>query len=530
MTLVKSKEEEKLKTRTDIQKVQKDLDDISSYLDSLLFFLPLPICDISPMGVIVSVNKSFETFSGFNAIDIIGKRLDSMFLEKTRIAELLSLTKKEGIIKNQKLFFLSAKKKRIPVDISLSVKKDQENRLLIGYFVSITDVSLLEKVQIETEKKIRDRTKELKLSRRALLNILEDTEATKTQIEEERNRTQIILNNFLDGLLIFNSQKILKSINPKAEGFLDIKREKILNKSIAEFEKYPRTKDLIKIIKKKGEKTLREEMKLSEELTIEATVQQIDSIVKGEKTDVLIILHDITREKVIERLKSQFVSVAAHQLRTPLSIIKWSLSMLIEGELGPLIPEQKEILVKTNETNERMIRLINDLLNVARIEEGRFIYRPKTVDFTELLQTVIEPLQMLADKKKINLKVNVAKSKASKIIKGDTEKLALSIKNLVENAISYTNSGGSVTISLKRKDDQVEFSVKDTGIGIPKDQINRVFSKFFRADNAVRTETEGTGLGLFIVKNIVEAHKGKVWFESEEKKGTTFSFSLPAID
>jgi len=256
------------------------------------------------------------------------------------------------------------------------------------------------------------------------------------------------------------------------------------------------------------------------------TIQKVGLLNKP-TTDTLVIFHDITREKVIEQLKSQFVSVAAHQLRTPLSIIKWSLSMMIQGELGDLTGEQKEILEKTNQTNERMIRLINDLLNVARIEEGRFMYRPQAVDFTELLETVLEPIGDLAEEKKVKLEIHL--TEGVKVVKADTEKLALAVKNLIENAIYYTDSGGRVIVSLERKSNELEFFVKDNGIGIPKDQQHRIFGKFFRGDNAVRKETEGTGLGLFIAKNIIEAHKGKIWFESTEGKGTTFFFSLPVI-
>jgi len=278
---------------------------------------------------------------------------------------------------------------------------------------------------------------------------------------------------------------------------------------------------------KREEKVFRQELApQKEELVLEMTIQKI-GLLDNPGTDTLVIFHNITREKVIEQLKSQFVSVAAHQLRTPLSIIKWSLSMMIQGELGSLTAEQKEILEKTNQTNERMIRLINDLLNVARIEEGRFLYKPQAVDFTELLQTVIDPIQSLANEKKIKVEINL--TDGSKIVKADTEKLALAVKNLIENAIYYTESGGVVKISLKRQGNDLEFFVQDTGIGIPKDQQHRIFGKFFRGDNAVRKETEGTGLGLFIAKNIIEAHKGRIWFESTEGEGTTFFFSLPII-
>lgn len=379
-------------------------------------------------------------------------------------------------------------------------------------------------------KELARKTKELEDSRRALLNILEDTEAAKLRVEEERSKTQTIFDNFVDGLLIFNLDKELESINPIAEEFLGIRQEEVLGKSIAELEKKRPTKELAKLIGKELKEVFRKEFVLKKkelELVLEVTTKFVVS--EKETIATLVLLHDVTREKVIERLKSQFVSVAAHQLRTPLSILKWTLSMFLEGDIGALTEEQKDLLFKADQTNERMIRLINDLLNVARIEEGRFIYHPKAVDLTELVQAVIEPHRHLAREKGVKFEFKKPRDKSSKVVKADIEKLSLAIKNLVDNALFYTKPKGRVTVSLKRKGNKVEFSVEDTGIGIPKKQQPRVFTKFFRGDNAVRMETEGTGLGLFITKNIIEAHKGKIWFESKENKGTTFSFSLPAI-
>jgi len=247
------------------------------------------------------------------------------------------------------------------------------------------------------------------------------------------------------------------------------------------------------------------------------------------KISFFVILHDITREKAIEEMKSQFVSISAHQLRTPLSIIKWSLGMLLAGDVGSLTKEQKEFLQKTYQTNERMIRLVNDLLNVARIEEGRFVYQPKVVEFDQLVKKTFNSLKELAKKKNLTYKLVVKESKKPKVVKVDIEKITLVIKNLIENAIHYTPCKGKITVTVERKNKEVLFSVKDTGVGIPKEQQKRVFSRFFRGSNVIKMETEGTGLGLFISKNIVEAHGGKIWFKSKENKGTTFFFTLPAL-
>ena len=173
-----------------------------------------------------------------------------------------------------------------------------------------------------------------------------------------------------------------------------------------------------------------------------------------------------------------------------------------------------------------MITLINDLLNVARIEEGRYIYKPTPVDFEELIQKVIGLYE--EEIKKKNLKLDFKKPKAKlPSLPVDEEKMEQVIQNLIGNAVKYTPAEGKVTIFLKGGIKEIEVSVADTGIGIPKNQQEKVFSKFFRAANATRQGTEGTGLGLFIAKNIIKAHSGKIWFESQEGKGTTFSLTLP---
>jgi len=240
----------------------------------------------------------------------------------------------------------------------------------------------------------------------------------------------------------------------------------------------------------------------------------------------LVILHDVTREKIIERMKTEFVSLAAHQLRTPLSAIKWALRMVLDGDLGPITEEQRDFMEKTYSSNERIITLINDLLNVTRIEEGRYLYRPILTDIESVVQFVIDSYKEEIEKRKIKFEFKKPEKKLPKVML-DVEKMRLAIQNLLENAIRYTQPEGRVTASLKYVKKEIEFSIKDTGIGIPKDQQERIFTKFFRGGNAIRLETKGSGLGLFIVKNIIEAHGGKIWFESEEGKGTTFYFTIP---
>jgi len=225
-------------------------------------------------------------------------------------------------------------------------------------------------------------------------------------------------------------------------------------------------------------------------------------------------------------MKTEFISVASHQMRTPLSAIKWVLRMLLDGDLGQLNNQQIEMLTKGYQTNERMILLINDLLNVSRIEEGRFQYRFVHMSIEEVVESVIQELFNLIKKRSIKFVYNVKKGEIPKL-NFDPQKIRLVVQNLIDNAVKFTPPGGKVTVNLTSDGVDVDFSVTDSGVGIPTTQQNRIFSKFFRADNVVRMQTDGSGLGLFIVKNVIDNHHGRVWFESTEGKGTTFTFSLP---
>lgn len=526
MFLNKKKEEQKIKKlEQEILIARDDLNEISSYLDDFLAFLPLAICHITPSLVLGNINNAFQEISGFDAIEASGRKFSTFFLEKPTIEKILSLAQR-GPIKDQELILVKKDGTNLPVSVSIAAQKDIQGKI-IGYLAGIINISDIKNAQKNTEETIIQRTKQLEQSGRALLNILEDTEEARSRAEEEKNKTQTIFENFIDGLLMFNQGGFLERINPEAERFLEIKKQEVIGKNIQELKKINKIVPLINILKDGKKEVFREELDMEKkEVVLEVTSKTIVSREGGVAT--FVILHDISREKIIERMKSQFVSVAAHQLRTPLSIIKWSLSMVLEGEAGLLTKEQNEMLSKASKTNERMIRLINDLLNVARIEEGRFIYRPTVVDLSELIEQTIEPVYQSAKNKAVKLEFKKSTTKTT-ITKGDIEKLSLAIKNIVENAVFYTKAKGSVKVFLSRKDEKLLISIKDTGIGIPKNQHNRVFGKFFRADNAVRQETEGTGLGLFIAKNVIEAHGGEIWFESEPEKGTTFFINLPAI-
>jgi len=363
--------------------------------------------------------------------------------------------------------------------------------------------------------------------RAALLNVLEDTDDLRRSAVDEKNKTMAIIENLTDGVILLNKRKQIEIINfPAIELFHINKKDAVgkcfmdivNNDNVSEIKKALIDKDRIKNI-------YREEAVTPNGFHLEITSVLLKD--ELEEKGFLIIIHDVTKEKLVEKMKTEFVSVAAHQLRTPLSAIKWTVRMILDGDTGEINEEQKELLEKTYISNERMIRLINDLLNVSRIEEGRLLYDQEEASIEDVLDGVIDASQEILKNKDMSLELSKKKTPKVKI---DKEKMGVVIQNLLENAVKYTSRGGKIKISLDNDEKNVIFKIEDSGVGIPKDQQDRIFTKFFRAENVTRMETDGTGLGLYTTKNIVQAHKGEIWFESEENKGTAFYFTIPIIN
>ncbi len=232
------------------------------------------------------------------------------------------------------------------------------------------------------------------------------------------------------------------------------------------------------------------------------------------------------QNKKIEALKQEFVSIISHQMRTPLAATKWNLESLIENKKGNELNDwQTSKLREAYQSNERMINLVEDIMNLSQIDKGHVQLNLDKVDMSILCREVAQQNAIFAKANNVEIKVEI--DEKTPPIKADRNKLMQVIDNLVNNAIKYTQGKGVVTISSESHNGQVTFAVTDQGIGIPKDQYDRIFEKFFRAKNAVSNQADGSGLGLYVVQKLIESHQGKIWFESEVDQGTTFYFSLP---
>lgn len=506
----------------------KYLQYLEAYLNDLWQFIPLPLCYINPNGVILEANPPLGRFLLKKPDELIGQNLSVIFQNKEKAQALHQEILKAGRVSKEALLPLPQQEKF--VKIWANIRTDEKNQI-IGYYLALSDITELKKLQQELEKKVQEKTQrlaetigELRNSRKALLNILEDVEQAKTQVEQEQTKVKAIIDNFADALLFFDKDRVVRIFNPTTERLFRINESEILGKAIDEIKEPPSLAQILEKVRSQKELS-RQEVQIEHGGILEVSSTVVTE--EGVEIGTLIILHDVTREKRIERLKSEFVSITAHQLRTPLSAIKWTLKMFLDGDLGKLTKEQLEFVEKTYQSNERMINLINDLLNVTRIEEGRYVYEKRFLQLELLCREVIEALHEELVRKKIKFGFLLPPEKLPSIL-ADQEKIKLVIQNLVDNAIKYTPAGGSIVVSLVLVDkSKVEFTVKDSGVGIPKDQQDRVFSRFFRGANILYLDTTGTGLGLFIAKNIVEAHGGQIWFESEENQGTAFHFTLP---
>lgn len=236
------------------------------------------------------------------------------------------------------------------------------------------------------------------------------------------------------------------------------------------------------------------------------------------------VFHDITKEKEIDKAKTEFVSIASHQLRTPLATISWYLEELIR-KAGTADDKQKNYLNEVYKASKRMITLINSLLNVSRIELGTYIVEPKQTNIIELVNQVLQDLNSQINNKHIAIKNTYQPNLPSLPV--DAKLLTIILQNLLSNAIKYSKDGGIIEIKMLYNDLEFLICVTDDGYGIPKNQQSKIFTKMFRADNARSLEPEGTGLGLYIVREIIKATGGKIWFTSEENKGTIFSIAFP---
>jgi signal transduction histidine kinase len=348
-------------------------------------------------------------------------------------------------------------------------------------------------------------------------------------LNTEQNKISSIINSLSDGLVLFDDTNTILLINPRARELLDIADVAILGQKLtAEFAgENNNIKNLLFMSELNLENYVVKEIEIQTSRSVALKITKVP--VKNEAgvgIGHVFLLHDTTKEREIELMKSNFVSVASHQIRTPLTGITWTIDALRTGEAGTLNEQQTRMLENASEVTKHFSELINDLLDVSQIDEGKVDFAFVVQPIVPIVENVFHNLHPVAEARDITFTLDIKNTIPSLPI--DKEKIDIAIQNIIDNALKYSpKTTGMVTITVEHGSGSVVISAIDNGIGVPEEQQPLLFNKFFRAHNAVRTVPNGSGLGLYLTKQIVDAHGGKIAVISTEGKGSTFSIELP---
>ena len=352
---------------------------------------------------------------------------------------------------------------------------------------------------------------------------------TSEAVQLEKTKAELILDSMADGVIVIDENNKIVLFNPSAEKIFDLNAKKVIGKHILHYMKrfgfvdttYTSKSNEIAFNKKRID--IREfEIKKPSKKTIKTTFTPLKS--KGRKIlGNIIVIEDITKYREIENMKTEFVSTVSHELRTPLTSIKGYAALLVDKTLGQLTEKQERAVSIINKESDRLSNLINDILDLSKLEHGKIKANFEPINLEECLDNC--PALNLIKKKGINFSKTLPKDMP--IVHADKNKISQVFTNLLSNSAKFTSPEGNIAVRILDKKNEIKVSIKDTGIGVAKKDIPKLFNKFYQVENHLRRNQGGTGLGLPIVKEIIGLHHGLMGIESKLKKGTTISFTLP---
>ncbi len=489
-------------------------------------------------GIILYVNPAWQSISGWRSEEVVGKVtpriIKSNLKDRAFYADLWARIKKGEVFRTD---ITNKRKDGTLYDVEEIIIPWKDTDGEIRHFIGVQrDIS--EKKRIASG---------LADTQTALLNILEDEKILEAQLKEERDQSRAIISSMSEGLFIVDKEYKILSLNPAASVLLETSETEAIGQSI---------KKIVAVFK--GDKELADaEWPISQVLDTGApAIRSLEDNVffqlrSGRKmpvvifasplrgdgvTGVVIVFRDVTDEYKLNEAKNEFVSVASHQLRTPLTAVRWYSEMLLAGDAGALNKGQKEFVEQVYAGAGHLIDIINVLLSLARIEGGRIKIDPVPIDIPAFMKEVAMEFTPLAAEKKLSIRI-LPPARPLASIRLDPSLFRQVVINLISNAVRYALPEGKIEIGFVDHGDHAQIYIKDNGIGIPDGQKERIFEKFFRADNAISNVPEGTGLGMNLAREIVRIWKGKIWFKSpaeweradgtKEMKGTAFYFIVP---
>ncbi len=354
-------------------------------------------------------------------------------------------------------------------------------------------------------------------------------------LEEQRGQAEAVIFNVGEGVFAVNLKGEIIIFNQIAEKIVGITKDLVMGQRYDQILQFFNSKTktnygkfINEVLLEGKASTLPNDTVIITSRKAEIPVAVTSSPIKNQKgiiTGAIVVFRDITHEKEIEEIRTDLISIASHQLRTPLSEIKGLVSLLLDNIAGPINEKQKEYLNLLEVANTRMINLVNDLLNVSRIEQGRIELKFQKIDLGKIATEVRKSLELRSAEKQ--QKINLIIDPNLPPVIADPDKTHEVVSNLVENALKYTYSGGTIQIRVTANGQGCWVLVADNGVGIPKSKQKDLFQKFSRVENPLSKTITGSGLGLYTVKQLVERQNGQIYLLSEEGKGSTFGFSLP---
>lgn len=351
--------------------------------------------------------------------------------------------------------------------------------------------------------------------------------STMGQLMTEKNKSMAIVKSISDPLLVLDINYRIILINDAFESFFNIVESEVTGKHFLEVINNGEIFDHISASVQSGVEDNERIICLTREIdnyfnVVAAAVKDPES----QNTGIVVVFHNVTELKELEKVKTDFVATISHEFKTPLTSIMMAASMLADSSLGALNREQQEVIGALKEDGEKLAFLVNDMLELSKIESGKAVYRFEPCRIDEIIQTSVDGFAEAAARK--DVKLDVVSMEVPLKVSADFEKISWVMNNLINNALKYTASGDSITVGTKWEMADIRVFVKDTGTGIPLEHIGHVFDKFYHADGK-EVEVCGTGLGLYVSREIVRAHGGEIWVTSKPGEGSVFTYSLPVL-
>lgn len=515
-----------------IKQNNKEIKLATGYVDAIISTLREPFLVLDKKLRIISSNRSFYVNFKVTQKETKNQTLSKLGNGQWNIPKLIHLLKdvlrKKTVVMNyevehsferigRRIMNLNARRLRIPKELAMAItgdKEEEEEELILLAIEDITE-----------RRRLEQRLAEAKAKDEAVLASIGDA-----VMACDKDGRVVLFNRVAETLTGFSVKEAIGKHYKHSIKFVREVDGKPSNDFIAESLKTGQKAYMVNhtfLIRKDGFK-----IPVADSA---APIRGIDGVLIG----CVIVFRDVTHERDVDKAKTEFVSLTSHQLKTPLTAIKWITEMLLNNKKGKLTEEQKGYLDDIRSENEQMIKLINALLDVSRLGLGTFAITPTLVNVNLLLRGIINELKPQIIANKLRLREKYIRQKLETFT--DANLLRIILQNLLTNAISYTPEGGRIDVEISSKhkgeifgkrivaENSVVFMIADTGCGIPKQQQSKIFTKLFRADNARKVNVHGTGLGLYIIKSIIDKLGGAIWFTSKENKGTTFYVVVPFL-